>query len=262
MRGAFAIGTVLTLLPAVQARRGETALDAIKDLPKEQAAHVARIEARGGTPQPDRWYILTQDPGADNGVHEFVVSNGEIVASRAVSQFAESLKADDVVGADPLKIDSDKVAKLAHDYADANGATVASMNYELKKDGPDAAPAWTVSCLDDKGNKVGSIVVTAGKGNVVAHDGFSLEPEAAPTPGETKKRQPEPHFETYAKPEVAPDASPAASGTAPAVASNDDDTDGKPGLHHHKHTPAKKPENGVQKTFDSVGRTLKKILPF
>lgn len=262
MRGVLSIAAILVLLPAAY---GESALEAIKELPKDQAGRIARIEARGGTPQPDRWYILTHDPKADNGVHEFVVSDGEIVASRSVSQFAESLKDEDVLGDAPLKIDSNKVAKLAQSYAEANGAVVTSMNYELKKDGPDAAPAWTVSCLDDKGNKVGVIVVTAGKGNVVSHEGFSLEPEAAADDTPRKKKE-EPRFDTYAKPDVAP-ATAASTGTSSdsdsAVADDTDKADtGKPGVHHHhKHSP-QKPANPIAKTFNNVKQTLEKFSPF
>lgn len=249
MRRVISIAAIVTLLPSAH---GETALEAIKELPKDQAGRVARIEGRDGKPDPDRWYILTQDPAAENGVHEFVVSNGEIVASRAVSQFADSLAPGDVLGVVPLNIDSDKVAKLAHAYAEANGAVVTSINYELKKDGPDAAPAWTVSCLDDKGTKVGEVVVTAGKGTVVSHDGFALEPEPEPTPGSTPRRREEPRFETYSKPEVAPIV--VATGTPPP---DEDDGTG----HHHKR-PSKKSENPIARTFQNVGRTLEKFNPF
>lgn len=236
----------------------ETALDAVKELPKEQAGRIARIEARDGTPSPDRWYILTQDPAAENGVHEFVVTDGEIVASRSVSQFAESLTADDILGGQPMKIDSDKAAKVAKAYAEANGAVVASMNYELKKDGTDAAPAWTISCMDEKGNKVGAVIVTAGKGNVVSHEGFTLEPETETTPEATpRKKKEEPRFETYAKPEVAPPA--AATVGSLAVDGSDAADDGK--THHHR-TASKKQESGIAKTFQSVGRTLEKLNPF
>lgn len=251
MRGIISMASIFALARVACA---ESALDAIKELPKDQAGRIARIEARDGTPDPDRWYILTQDPAADNGVHEFVVSNGEIVASRAVSQFADSLKPDDILGTTPLNIDSDKAAKLAHDYAEANGAVVTSMNYELKKDGPDAAPAWTVSCMDDKGNKVGQVVVTAGKGNVVSHDGFTLEPEPEATPGATPRKKEPPRFETYANPDV-PVA--ATSGTA---AEGEDVVDAN-GHHHHRKAPAKKP-NPIAKTFQNVGRTLEKLNPF
>jgi hypothetical protein len=246
MRGILPAVGILALLPVAHA---ETALDAMKQLPREQAARVARIEGRDGSPEPDRWYILTQDPATDTGVHEFVVSKGEIVASRPISQFADSLKPADIVGMAPLKIDSDKAAALARSYADANGVVVAGINYELKLDGTDAAPAWTISCVDDKGNKVGEIVITADKGTVVSHDGFALEPAASPTPEPVSAKTETPHFDTYAKSEVAPMATP--PGSPPDHA----------GTHHHKPLP-KKPENAVAKTFQDVGRTLQKFNPF
>jgi hypothetical protein len=253
MRRVNSMGTILTVaatalgLAAAELAFAETALDAVKELPKDQAARIARIEGRDGSPVPERWYILTQDPAADNGVHEFVVAKGEVVASRALSQFAESLKAEDMLGEAPLKIDSDQAAKLAHEYAETNGAVVATLNYELKKDGTDAAPAWTISCMDEKGNKVGEVVLTAGKGNVVSHEGFAMEPEAEATPDATPRKKP--HFETYAKPEVA------AASRSP-VAIGDDTGAGNGGQ------PAKKPETGIAKTLNNVGRTLHKFLPF
>ena len=75
-----------------------TALGAIKLLPKGAAAKIALLEAREAKPAPDRWHILIHDPKEENGVHEYVVAGGEVVASRSLSQFAESLSAEDVFG--------------------------------------------------------------------------------------------------------------------------------------------------------------------
>jgi len=231
MRGILSFGAIF-LLPGALCLHAETALDAIRELPKDQALRIARIEARDGTPAPDRWYILTHDPAAESGVHEFVVSKGEVVASRGVSQFAESLTADEILAPSPLNIDSDTAAKLARAYAEANGAAITTINYELKKDAPDAAPAWTISCLDDKGNKVGVLVLTAGSGAILSHTGFAREPDPAATPKSREKTRDEPR----AKPE------------GPA--------------HHHGSPSPAKPPSPVQKTLQDVGRTLQKFNPF
>src|SRR5580658_7377362 len=90
-----------------------SALDAIKKLPRGESKKIARIEAREGSPNPERWHILVNDPKDENGLHEYVIAGGEIVASRNISQFAESLKPTDVMSISGLKIDSDKVATLA-----------------------------------------------------------------------------------------------------------------------------------------------------
>ena len=153
-------------------------LNAIKQLPRGEAKKIARIEARDGTPTPERWHILVNDPKDENGLHEYVISGGEVVASRNLSQFAESLKPTDVIGSSNVKVDSDKLSNLAQQYAAANNVTIAKLNYTLSKEGTDAAALWTVTCLDESGKQIGQIVVSAGKGVVVSHDGFTADPGA------------------------------------------------------------------------------------
>ncbi len=160
-----------------------TALGAIKLLPKGAAARIALLEAREAKPAPDRWHILIHDPKEENGVHEYVVAGGEVVASRSLSQFAESLSAEDVFG-DAIKIDSDRVAKLAQQYAEANNLVLFEMNFELKKGGAGAAPLWNVTCFDPEGKEIGHLVLTATKGTVLSHEGFAMEP---PPPDKTEK---------------------------------------------------------------------------
>src|SRR5947209_885488 len=97
-----------------------TALDALKLLPKEQVKNLALIEARDGTPNPDRWYLLVQDPSEENGFREYVVEGRQVVADRTLSQFAEKLAPEDVIRAESVKIDSDRVVKLAQQFAKAS----------------------------------------------------------------------------------------------------------------------------------------------
>jgi hypothetical protein len=176
MRCFIAI-TVLALAAHSAAATGSgTALRAMKLLPKAQSRNVARIEARDGTPAPDRWHILVHDKSAENGLREYVVASGEVVASRTISQFAETLSPEDVIGTELLKVDSDEAAKVALEYALANNESIASMSYELKREGAEAAPLWKVTCFNDQGEEVGALVLTAGKGTIISHRGFPLEP--------------------------------------------------------------------------------------
>ena len=169
-------------LSTLSAADPSTALGALELLPKAQAKNLARIEAHDGTPAPERWHFLVHDKESETGLREFVIAGGEIVASRIISQFAESLTANDVVGIDGLQCDSDRVAQLAQDYALVNNVTPASINYQLKKDGADGTPVWRVTCLDEAGKELGSLLLAAGKGNVISHEGF-----AGPTLGERKE---------------------------------------------------------------------------
>lgn len=195
-----------------QAAEPPTALDALKLLPKGEAKKLARIEAREGTPDPERWYFLTHDEKAENGLREFVIAAGEVVASRNLSQFVESVQSADVFGGEALKFDSDKAAKIAQQYALVNNISVAAMNYELRKDGPEAAPLWTLTCVDEAGTELGRIVVSAGKGSVISHDGFPVDPPPTPvvaaTPTPTPAPRPKPKPKTQATAVVAVEREP------------------------------------------------------
>lgn len=165
----------LPLVLAPAALHATTALDAIKLLPKERRSRVVRIEGRDGAPEPGRWHILVSDPAAQNGLKEFVVADGAIVAERAISQFAESLTPDQMLG-DGVRYNSDRAAQLAQQFALVNGVTVATIGYQLRKDAPTSIPMWRLTCLDANGREVGSLTVTATKGWVISHQGFPVEP--------------------------------------------------------------------------------------
>jgi hypothetical protein len=177
MRPTFpAIILIMASAASLHAQNATTALSAIKLLPKADARRIVRIEAREGNPTPERWYILVHNPSDESGLHEYVVAGGELVASRALSQFAESLKPEEVIAHEGLRVDSDRAGKLAQQYALANNVVPATLNYQLRKDADDGTPVWNVTCVDAAGKAVGGVVVAANKGGVLSHTGFSLEP--------------------------------------------------------------------------------------
>lgn len=177
----FGIGTAILLwmlpgLAPASAVEPLSALQALRLLPKADAAKLARIEAREGVPAPERWYFLIHEPTAPSGLREFVIVGREIVAAREISQFASRVQTAEILGNQPLRVDSAEVARLALEYAKANGKEVYALNYELSKDGEKAVPIWKVSCLNQRGDSVGQLCITALLGSVVSHDGFLLEP--------------------------------------------------------------------------------------
>ena len=172
----------LSLLPlAIDTSVAGTALEALKFLSPEQLQRVAIIAGRDGTPEPERWHIVVYDPASkDTGLREIVVAGGKKVTDRPVSQFAEKLSAIDAISPDALKIDSDKLEKLAMKYGSVNSTTVSAMHFDLRKTGPESGALWTVTCLDSSGTELGKLIVSATKGNVLLHPGFVAEPEPDP----------------------------------------------------------------------------------
>jgi len=191
MRSTILVLSVLAAGTAgLHAQGATSALGALKLIPKADAKRVARIEAREGNPTPDRWYILVHNPSNEAGLHEYVVAGGEVVASRSLSQFAEAVKADEVITGEPLRIDSDRAGKVAQQYALANNTVPATLNYQLRKDTDDGTPVWNVTCIDVMGKALGGVVVAADKGTVLSHNGFPLEPAPSKLKGEEGESEP------------------------------------------------------------------------
>ena len=153
-----------------------SAFEAVGLLTPEQQAALARVAARDGAPNPERWHLLIHDPAGEAGLREFVVADGKIVATRPVSQFAESLTPADVFADRSLIFDSIHVARIAQEYCRTNGVTAAVVHYDLRKSGTDTAALWTLICVNAQGEELGRLVISAGHGTVLFHPGFAAEP--------------------------------------------------------------------------------------
>jgi hypothetical protein len=159
---------------------GETALNALKALPRGEARKVTSIQATEGAPAPQAWTL--QVPDAKLGSREYVVVKGEIVSSQAAAKAADARggKPQSLLGDGTIKIDSDRAAQIALQQAQAEGIDVVSLNYRLQKSGPKAAPVWVITCLDAKGAELGSVAISAITGNPLAQDGFAFGGHPAP----------------------------------------------------------------------------------
>jgi hypothetical protein len=152
-------------------------LAASQALSKTQQRSIARLSARAGKPSPESWTIVVHDTKAPKGVRELTVSSGTIISSKTKSDLALKIGKADVIGLDGLRIDSDQVAELTAGYAAANQLVPAAFDYDLRKEGEDAAPLWTVAAFDEAGTRLGTLVVAANSGTVISHEGFEQAPE-------------------------------------------------------------------------------------
>lgn len=251
------ISRLLILLIAAQAICAHaadqiSAVTASHALSKTQQRSIARLSARAGKPSPEAWTIVIHDSKAPKGVREFTVSSGTIIASREKSDLALKLTKADVVGLEGLRIDSDQVADLTAGYASANQLVPAAFDYDLRKEGTDAAPLWTVVAFDESGARLGTIVVAANSGAVISHEGFALAPEQRDLTGEVaaieSTAQPAPESEGSAESNEA--EKPAAKTSSPkkktASSSSSSSSEGSS-------------ERRIPRTFRRVGGHLQKF---
>lgn len=190
---AFAHGVAQEKTPSA---KGTSAFDAVRLLNAQQQAALAIIAGRDGSPEPERWHLLTHEPAGEAGLREYVVTKGKIVTSHGVSQFAETLGPESVFAPESLKLDSDRVIRLARDFARANRVTVATMHFDLRRGGADRAALWTAICLDARGEELGRLVLNASdSGTVISHAGFAVAPtseQAVPAPVSLVERRTKP----------------------------------------------------------------------
>ena len=174
-----ALAYLLPLLIGISTYAAEPvgALQACKALPKTQQKSVARIAGRGGKPLPEVWTIVVHEPKAANGLREYTITAGTVISTRDTSDLAERITAGNVLGLSAIKFDATQVAELAAAYADANKMALATVNYDLRKEGEDAAPLWRITALDEGGAILGEIVVTANTGALISQSGFPQAPE-------------------------------------------------------------------------------------
>jgi hypothetical protein len=162
--------------PAAAAEPDTTALGALALLPKDAATRVARIEGPDGHPFPDRWYILVHDETAPRGLREFVFAEGKLVTNRSLSQFADSIAPEDVIGAAAIKVNNDKAAGIAAQFAMHNQQQLGGIRYELAKSDAFPVPVWRLDCSDAKGQLLGTIILHATKGSLLNFQGFEKSP--------------------------------------------------------------------------------------
>ena len=162
--------------PPIPTEPDFTAIAALNALPKEVLPNLARIEGPEGRPFPERWYILVHDASQPRGLREFVVAQGKLLTGRMLSQFADSVSAEDVLGAANVKINSDQVAGVAAQFAMHNSVQLGTIHYELLKATAPAVPVWRLTCKGREGDTLGTIVIHAGKGALLSYQGFEKSP--------------------------------------------------------------------------------------
>ena len=123
-------------------------LNAIKQLPRGEAKKIALIEARDGTPYPERWHILVHDPKDQNGLHEYVVAGGEVVAS--------------VNGATATGSTPGEAVEGAVENLEAGAGTASASGSELPASLPAPPLPHPVSAAYDAGKTVVLLIVHDG----------------------------------------------------------------------------------------------------
>ena len=162
---------VALLLPFAAFGR-ETAYQALRTVGAERSkallANVIEVKGRNGTPQPEVWTVLLNDPLARGGVREIEVSKGHIVSERTPVK-AYGGQGDGIVLNFPLlNLDSEGAFAVAESEARNAKIGFHKADYLLRCDDNGGAPIWVVQLLDQEQHSLGSVSIAADSGTVIA----------------------------------------------------------------------------------------------
>lgn len=160
----------LLLFPVVAFGK-DTAYQALRLISSERDKALLNrvIEVKGtyGTPQPESWVILLDDPAARGGVREIEVGNSKVISERTPMNSAGSATA---INFQKLNLDSPGAFTVAEQTARSSKIGFDAVNYSLKRDETTGTPVWVLELVDADKRAVGSVTIAAETGVIISKD--------------------------------------------------------------------------------------------
>jgi hypothetical protein len=165
---------LLTTAPALAQERA-TAYEAIRtvgtQLNRDYVNHLISVAGTDGTPQPETWKVLIDDPKARGGVREVEVSNGRITSERTPLRASVENSLGATIDTSRLNLDSSGAYALAQQTANGSHVPFNSADYALRADDR-GNPVWKVTLVRQDGEMAGSIFIGANHGTVTRTEGL------------------------------------------------------------------------------------------
>lgn len=170
-RSLFAL--ILFATPAL-AQRQPTAYDALKtvgtQLSRSYLSRVVSVTGVEGDPQPQTWRVVVADRTVPAGAREIIVRGGQVVSNGPPSGAVGGSLSSSLNTA-RLNLDSSGAFAIANHTADTSHTNFARVNYTLRS-GERGDPVWIVTLQDDTGRPLGTIHISAAKGNITRVQGM------------------------------------------------------------------------------------------
>ena len=165
---------LLCVTPALAQER-VTAYDALRvvgvHLNRDAVNHIISVTGVDGSPQPETWKILIDEPRARGGVREIEVRNGRIASERTPTRSVVGSSEGATINTTRLNLDSSGAYALASHTAEKSGAQFDTVSYTLRTD-ERGDPTWIITLNSRGGRPVGTIYIGANRGNVTRTEGM------------------------------------------------------------------------------------------
>jgi hypothetical protein len=168
------VGLLLFVTP-VLADEHATAYEALRAVgakfSRDSVNRIISVTGVDGTPQPQTWKILMEDPRAQGGIREVEVSDGQITSERTRVRSVVGSTEGATIRPERLNLDSSGAYAVASHTADKSNAHFATVSYTLRTD-EHGGPVWIVTLQNRSSQPVGTIYIGANRGNVTRTEGM------------------------------------------------------------------------------------------
>ena len=167
------VGFLLLVSPAL-AQQNATAYEALRVVARQSGRgvlnHIVSITGVQGDPQPEKWKIILEDPGA-RSARELEVADGRIASEETASRTLAGSTEGAMIDMAHLNLDSSGAYAVASHTAEASHARFATADYTLRTD-ERGEPVWIVTLLNKSSRPVGTIYIGATRGTVRRTEGM------------------------------------------------------------------------------------------
>jgi hypothetical protein len=164
----------LLFITPLRAQENETAYEALRvvgrQLGRDALNHVVSITGVKGSPQPEVWKIVMEDPEG-RGVRQLEIAEGKIdsddTSDRRVAGSAEGA----MINVSHLNLDSSGAFEVANHTAEVSHTAFATVDYTLRTDDR-GEPVWILTLLNRSSRPLGTIYIGATHGIVNRTEGM------------------------------------------------------------------------------------------
>ena len=168
------VGFLLLVSPAL-AQQNATAYEALRVVARQSGRgvlnHIVSITGVQGDPQPEKWKIILEDPGARGRARELEVADGRIASEETPSRSLTGSTRGAMIDMARINLDSSGAYAVASHTAEASHASFATADYTLRTD-ERGEPIWIVTLLNKSSRPVGTIYIGATRGTVTRTEGM------------------------------------------------------------------------------------------
>jgi len=166
---------LLLLVSPALAQENATAYVALRVVARQSGRgvlnQIVSITGVQGDPQPEKWKIILEDPGAGGGARELEVADGRIASEETPSRSLTGSTQGAMIDMARINLDSSGAYAVASHTAEASHASFATADYTLRTD-ERGEPIWIVTLLNKSSRPVGTIYIGATRGIVTRTEGM------------------------------------------------------------------------------------------